>query len=105
MEVVDGTGTSLPPCVGPQAYDSSGPATTFYGTTTLSFVIPSVAEGSAVQRTFPGNDEFLSSNKIVISPAPACRETGAQRSGEICGFLALSSLGKLLINQLADSME
>ncbi len=28
------------------------PETTFYGTVTLSFVIPSEAEGSAVQRTF-----------------------------------------------------
>jgi hypothetical protein len=27
----------------------------FYGTTTLPFVIPSEAEGSAVPRTFPGN--------------------------------------------------
>jgi hypothetical protein len=33
----------------------SGPATTFYGTNALSFVIPSVAEGSAVPRTLPGN--------------------------------------------------
>jgi hypothetical protein len=29
-----------------------GPATTFYRTVTLSFVIPSEAEGSAVPRTF-----------------------------------------------------
>jgi hypothetical protein len=33
---------------GPQAHDSSGPAATFYATVTLSFVIPSKAEGSAV---------------------------------------------------------
>jgi hypothetical protein len=32
-----------------------GPATTFYGTVALSFVIPSEAEGSAVPRTFRGN--------------------------------------------------
>jgi hypothetical protein len=31
-----------------------GPATTFYGTVALSFVIPSEAEGSAVPRTFRG---------------------------------------------------
>jgi hypothetical protein len=31
------------------------PATTFHETVTLSFVIPSEAEGSAVLRTFPGN--------------------------------------------------
>src|SRR5271156_5396861 len=37
------------------------------------------AEGSAVPRIFPGNEEILCSNRIVIS-------TGAQRSGEICGF-------------------
>ncbi len=32
-----------------------GPATPFHVTTTLSFVIPSEAEGSAVPRTIPGN--------------------------------------------------
>jgi hypothetical protein len=32
-----------------------GPATTFYGTAALSFVIPSEAEGSAVPRTCLGN--------------------------------------------------
>jgi hypothetical protein len=32
-----------------------GPATTLYEAVTLSFVIPSEAEGSAVQRTFRGN--------------------------------------------------
>jgi hypothetical protein len=32
-----------------------GSATTLYGTVALSFVIPSVAEGSAVPRTFRGN--------------------------------------------------
>jgi hypothetical protein len=31
------------------------PATTLYRTATLSFVIPSEAEGSAVPRTFRGN--------------------------------------------------
>jgi hypothetical protein len=31
------------------------PAATFHETVTLSFVIPSEAEGSAVLRTFPGN--------------------------------------------------
>jgi hypothetical protein len=30
-------------------------ATALHGRATLPFVIPSVAEGSAVQRTFPGN--------------------------------------------------
>ena len=32
-----------------------GPATTFHVIATLSFVIPSEAEGPAVPRTFPGN--------------------------------------------------
>jgi hypothetical protein len=32
-----------------------GPATTLYGTVALSFVIPSEAEGPAVQRIFRGN--------------------------------------------------
>jgi hypothetical protein len=32
-----------------------GPAPTLYGTNALSFVIPSVAEGSAVPRTLRGN--------------------------------------------------
>jgi hypothetical protein len=59
-----------------------GPAATLYATIPLSFVIPSEAEGSAVPRTFPGNAEILSSNRIVIS-------TGAQRSGEICGFFSV----------------
>jgi hypothetical protein len=35
-----------------------GPATTLYETVTLSFVIPSEVEGSAVPRTFRGNAEF-----------------------------------------------
>jgi hypothetical protein len=34
---------------------SFGPATTFYRTIALSFVIPSEAEGSAVLRTIRGN--------------------------------------------------
>jgi hypothetical protein len=32
-----------------------GPATTFYATVALSFVVPSEAEGSAVPRTFREN--------------------------------------------------
>jgi hypothetical protein len=43
---------------GPQAQyneNALGPAATFHITTTLSFVIPSVAEGSAVPRTLRGN--------------------------------------------------
>jgi hypothetical protein len=36
-----------------------GPVTTPYGAVTLSFVIPSEAEGSAVPRTFRGNAEFI----------------------------------------------
>jgi hypothetical protein len=69
----------------------SVPSHNFHGTTTLSFVIPSEAEGSAVLRTFHGNDEFRFSNKIVIS-------TGAQRSGEICGspFTLHVPMGKAL---------
>jgi hypothetical protein len=59
-----------------------GSATTLYGTVALSFVIPSEAEGSAVPQAYPGNTEYYTQTKIVIS-------TGAQRSGEICGFLLL----------------
>ena len=63
MEVVDGTETFFIASGGPQPMaDPSdkkrlGPATALYGTTTLSFVIPSEAEGSAVQRAFRGNIE------------------------------------------------
>jgi hypothetical protein len=46
-----------------EAYDYSdrdekrlGPATTLYATVTLSFVIPSEAEGSAVLGAFRGNE-------------------------------------------------
>ncbi len=46
-------------------------------------------EGSAVFADLCWKRGILYSNKIVISPAPACRGTGAQRSGEICGFLLL----------------
>jgi hypothetical protein len=35
-----------------------GPATPLYETVTVSFVIPSEAEGSAVPRTSPGSAEF-----------------------------------------------
>jgi hypothetical protein len=36
-----------------------GPATTLYGTAALSFVIPSVAEGSAVRGPFVGTPTFI----------------------------------------------
>jgi hypothetical protein len=39
----------------PQGEKRLGPAATLNGTVALSFVIPSEAEGSAVQRTFRGN--------------------------------------------------
>jgi hypothetical protein len=45
----------------------------------FSFVVLSEAEGFAVLGTFRGNAKILPSNRIVIS-------TGAQRSGETCGF-------------------
>jgi hypothetical protein len=44
-----------------------GPATTLHVIATLSFVIPSEAEGPAVPRTLPGNAEYYTQNKIVIS--------------------------------------
>ena len=56
-----------------------GPATILLRTVALSFVIPSEAEGSAVPADLSWKPLHLSPNKIVIS-------TGAQRSGEICGF-------------------
>jgi hypothetical protein len=41
-----------------------GPATPLYETVTVSFVIPSEAEGSAVPRTSPGSDEFRPPTKL-----------------------------------------
>jgi hypothetical protein len=43
-----------------------GPATTFHESVTLSFVIPSEAEGSAVPRTSPGEKYGITHNKVVI---------------------------------------
>jgi hypothetical protein len=43
---------------------------TFHVTANPSFVIPSVAEGSAVPRTFPGNAEFYPQTKLSSRPDP-----------------------------------
>src|SRR6266700_3214202 len=62
---------------GPNAlFITLGPATTCYSTTTLSFVIPSEAEGSAVPRTFPGITEplLLRAKRIRLSPPPLLRK-------------------------------
>jgi hypothetical protein len=63
-----------------------GPATDFYGTAALSFVIPSEAEGSAVRGPLLETLN-LSSNKIVIStgayPDFLPRVAG---HGHVCGF-------------------
>jgi hypothetical protein len=58
---------------GPRRFSSPwvgrfGPATTLYGIVTLSFVIPSEAEGSAVPRTFPGNAGFSPQKKLSSRP-------------------------------------
>jgi hypothetical protein len=42
-------------------WNGFGSAAAFQGSTTLPFVIPSAAEGPAVQRTFPGNVFFAHS--------------------------------------------
>jgi hypothetical protein len=51
----------------PERVAAFRPETTFHRKVTLSFVIPSEAEGSAVPRIFRGNAEFYPQNKIVIS--------------------------------------
>jgi len=56
-----------------------GPATTLYGAVALSFVIPSEAERICSSADLSWKRGILFSNRIVISPAPACRG--------ICGFL------------------
>jgi hypothetical protein len=43
-------------------------STTLYETVTLSFVIPSEAEGSAVPRTYPGNAQFYSQTELSSRP-------------------------------------
>jgi hypothetical protein len=45
-----------------------GPATTFYGTVALSFVIPSEAEGSAVLRTSPGSAKSRPAKELSFRP-------------------------------------
>jgi hypothetical protein len=47
-----------------------GPATTLYETAALPFVIPSEAEGSAVQRTFPGYVFSTERSRISCHAAP-----------------------------------
>jgi hypothetical protein len=44
------------------------PATTFHDNATLSFVIPSEAEGSAVPRTSPGNPELYARTDLSSRP-------------------------------------
>jgi hypothetical protein len=46
---------------------------------------PSEAEGSAIPRTFPGNVSLIFQQNCHLA-CPACRGTGAKRSGEICGL-------------------
>jgi hypothetical protein len=53
------------------------PATTFYETVALSFVIPSEAEGSAVLRIFPGNAEFYPQTKLSSRPERSVVERSA----------------------------
>src|ERR1700733_15437163 len=58
-----------------------GPATTFYGTVALSFVIPSEAEGSAVPRISPGNAQFYPQTEL--SSRPPRRAVGSAASLEV----------------------
>jgi hypothetical protein len=58
------------------------PATTFYETVTLSFVIPSEAEGSAIPRTFRGNAEICPQTKLS-SRLPR-RAVGPERTRISC---------------------
>ena len=54
-----------------------GPATNFQGTIALSFVIPSEAEGSAVQRPFLGNSDFDPQTKLSSRPERSVVERSA----------------------------
>jgi hypothetical protein len=56
---------------------SFGQATTFYGTLSLSFVIPSEAEGSAVPRTLPENAEIHPQTKLSSRPELSVVERSA----------------------------
>jgi hypothetical protein len=101
MEVVDGTETffvaiGLWPTQGDEKRLS--PTTTLHGATALSFVIPSVAEGSAVQGTSPGNANSYSQTKLSSRPERSVVERSAV-------FFRLPHICKLLINQLADGMQ
>jgi hypothetical protein len=54
-------------CCPPKGHEKHlGPATTFYETVALSFVIPSEAEGSAVPRSFPENAEIYPQTKCHL---------------------------------------
>jgi hypothetical protein len=50
--------TALPWRAAAEPTHFSIPITTLYGSATFNFVIPTVVEGSAVQRTIPGNVFF-----------------------------------------------
>jgi hypothetical protein len=70
--------------------ETFSPLTTLHTRVTLSFVIPSAAEGSAVPRTFTGNAESHLPQPCHLGP-PASRGAGTTRSGEICGFFSRRS--------------
>jgi hypothetical protein len=56
-------------CCPPKGHEKHlGPATTFYETVALSFVIPSEAEGSAVPRSFPENAEIYPQTELSSRP-------------------------------------
>jgi hypothetical protein len=57
--------------------NASSPATTFQVTTTLPFVIPSEAEGSAVLRTSPGNAESRPATNLSSRPERSAVERSA----------------------------
>jgi hypothetical protein len=65
-------------CVPPKVMKSAlSPATTFHGATTLPFVIPSEAEGSAVPRTSPGNAESRPATNLSSRPERSAVERSA----------------------------
>jgi hypothetical protein len=78
----------------------------FYESAAIPFVIPSAAEGSAVQRTFPGKcfstertrischaapdtttyAAFIKESRKKLASATKFHRKSGLRSGEICGF-------------------
>src|SRR5580692_11155759 len=62
------------------------PATTFYGSVTLPFVIPSEAEGSAVLRTSPGNVlEAPIARQAFQDRVPRCSRSAAKHPAPAVG--------------------